>query len=135
MKTLIRIVAFCAIILTGCSDEKDNKAGIVLPAASDTTLTTSNPALLSATPTTGSDAGVALNPKHGEPGHRCDIAVGAPLNSPNTANTQVIAPSTTTAAVPVTTANTTNTKLNPKHGEPGHRCDIAVGAPLDGKAQ
>jgi hypothetical protein len=23
----------------------------------------------------------ALNPEHGKPGHRCDIAVGAPLNS------------------------------------------------------
>jgi hypothetical protein len=23
---------------------------------------------------------VKLNPKHGEPGHRCDIQVGAPLN-------------------------------------------------------
>jgi len=22
-----------------------------------------------------------MNPPHGEPGHRCDIAVGAPLNS------------------------------------------------------
>jgi hypothetical protein len=25
-------------------------------------------------------------------------------------------------------------KINPPHGEPGHRCDIAVGAPLDGSA-
>lgn len=25
-------------------------------------------------------------------------------------------------------------KINPAHGEPGHRCDIAVGAPLDGSA-
>src|SRR6188474_1027285 len=23
-----------------------------------------------------------MNPPHGQPGHRCDIAVGAPLNSP-----------------------------------------------------
>jgi hypothetical protein len=22
-----------------------------------------------------------MNPSHGQPGHRCDIAVGAPLNS------------------------------------------------------
>lgn len=25
-------------------------------------------------------------------------------------------------------------KINPAHGQPGHRCDIAVGAPLDGSA-
>ncbi|MFM7586706.1 MAG: hypothetical protein ACKO6M_06790 [Bacteroidota bacterium] len=25
-------------------------------------------------------------------------------------------------------------KINPPHGEPGHRCDVAVGAPLDGSA-
>jgi hypothetical protein len=59
----------------------------------------------------------ALNPAHGQPGHRCDIAVGASLNS---------APATTS----VNTA-TGSQKLNPAHGQPGHRCDIAVGAPLN----
>ena len=59
----------------------------------------------------------ALNPAHGQPGHRCDIAVGAPLSS---------APATTS----VNTA-TAPQKLNPAHGQPGHRCDIAVGAPLN----
>ena len=74
---------------------------------------------------------VALNPKHGEPGHRCDIAVGAPLNSqPATASSP--APTTSpTTVVPAVNQNTGgNVKLNPKHGEPGHRCDIQVGAPL-----
>ena len=34
-------------------------------------------------------------------------------------------------ATPSTTiAPTGDAKLNPPHGEPGHRCDIAVGAPL-----
>ncbi|QLE00261.1 hypothetical protein HX109_01275 [Galbibacter sp. BG1] len=54
-----------------------------------------------------------VNPAHGQPGHRCDIAVGAPLNAPtnNTMfNDQVM--------------------LNPAHGQPGHRCDIKVGDPL-----
>jgi hypothetical protein len=76
----------------------------------------------------------ALNPAHGAPGHRCDIAVGAPLNSsPAQTNTTTQAPvtqATTTAPVP-TTAN--NQKLNPAHGQPGHKCEIAVGAPLDSK--
>lgn len=31
-----------------------------------------------------------------------------------------------------TTANETEPKLNPAHGLPGHRCELPVGAPLDG---
>lgn len=30
------------------------------------------------------------------------------------------------------TANETTPKLNPAHGLPGHRCELPVGAPLDG---
>lgn len=77
-----------------------------------------------------------MNPPHGQPGHRCDIAVGVPLNSkPAPATTT----GTTVAAQPQVTmkeiANTTKTApgMNPPHGEPGHRCDIAVGAPLNSK--
>ncbi|MBM3919484.1 MAG: hypothetical protein FJ344_08310 [Sphingomonadales bacterium] len=33
-----------------------------------------------------------------------------------------------------TAANGPAPKINPPHGQPGHRCDIAVGAPLDGSA-
>jgi len=70
----------------------------------------------------------ALNPAHGKPGHRCDIAVGAPLNSAATN------PDAVSTILPTNTTNTTepsnNIKLNPAHGKPGHRCDIAVGAPL-----
>ena len=76
-----------------------------------------------------------MNPPHGQPNHRCDIAVGAPLNSkPVPAQTQA-----TTAAQPqVTMKQIPNTQktlpgMNPPHGEPGHRCDIAVGAPLNSK--
>ncbi|WP_316770887.1 hypothetical protein [Pedobacter frigiditerrae] len=86
-----------------------------------------------------------LNPAHGQPGHRCDIAVGAPLNSP--AKTTTSAVQTTTVAQPVTaptavtttpatqtaTVNAKGEKLNPAHGQPNHRCDIAVGAPLNSK--
>ena len=91
-----------------------------------------------------------MNPPHGQPGHRCDVAVGAPLNSkpvqtnqPQT--TQVVNSKST--AQPVMNVNSnggsstivgTNTPpvtttapgMNPPHGQEGHRCDIAVGAPL-----
>lgn len=78
-------------------------------------------------------ANTKLNPEHGKPGHRCDIAVGAPLNSKPVATTT---PTTTTTTQQKPTANVSTPKtvtppgMNPPHGEPGHRCDIAVGSPL-----
>lgn len=80
-------------------------------------------------------AGAGMNPEHGLPGHRCDIAVGAPLNS-SPGNTTAPAPS----PAPVMTTNPTPApvmnipgavgKANPPHGQPGHDCAVAVGAPL-----
>ena len=76
----------------------------------------------------------AINPAHGQPGHRCDIAVGAPLSSGNApavsfaqASPQ-ISINQASPSSPVT--GTANPKINPAHGVPGHRCDIAVGTPL-----
>jgi len=77
---------------------------------------------------------VALNPAHGQPGHRCDIAVGAPLNSsPSTPNnSQTQAPPIIMQPAPATApAAAGSGAKNPAHGQPGHRCDIAVGAPLN----
>lgn len=83
-----------------------------------------------------------MNPPHGQPGHRCDISVGAPLNSPaksttGTATPASIVPATGTpdpmaynVANKPAAATTGKAGLNPAHGQPGHRCDIAVGAPL-----
>jgi hypothetical protein len=77
-----------------------------------------------------SKATAGLNPAHGQPGHRCDIEVGAPLNSaPKTQQVQTAPPS----AVPTTPAPTNGSvKLNPAHGQPGHDCAIPVGQPLKG---
>lgn len=86
-----------------------------------------------------------MNPPHGQPGHRCEIAVGAPLNSKPVQKTkpQTVTPVTNTKTVeqPVMNVNsksgsttivgsTTPPGMNPPHGQEGHRCDIAVGAPL-----
>lgn len=67
-----------------------------------------------------------VNPPHGQPGHRCDIAVGAPLDgtSANAAPTQINMQNEANATP------ATGEGLNPPHGQPGHRCDIQVGAPL-----
>lgn len=88
----------------------------------------------------------ALNPAHGEPYHRCEIAVGAPIDSAPTQqnaapmvsqqapaksfNTNPIA--TPAVSPSVTSAPATGPKpaTNPAHGEPHHRCDLTVGAPL-----
>ncbi len=96
---------------------------------------------------TAGTTAAGMNPEHGKPGHRCEIKVGAPLSSapartataPTTGNTQptmVSQPTPVSQPVttqPVTTAAKTITAkgMNPPHGEPGHRCDISVGAPLN----
>lgn len=96
-----------------------------------------------------------MNPPHGQTGHRCDIAVGAPLNSPvakavtPTATTGKPSFTTTTTSTPNPTSTTTPTGtpellktdtpgttapgMNPPHGQAGHDCTVAVGAPLPKK--
>lgn len=82
-----------------------------------------------------------LNPPHGQPWHRCEIPVGAPLNSnPSNGNTNQPTATTAQTANPVTpnpaiANNNARPKLNPPHGEPFHRCEIPVGAPLDSEPQ
>lgn len=130
--------------LVSCDSKSDNKEQIaapsVLPASTNPTLPGTNDSLAA------SNQGVTLNPQHGEPGHRCDITVGAPLNAPATTSTiqpnvPTVVPAVTTAAANTDTKKVTpnstpaTAALNPKHGEPGHRCDIAVGAPLNSKPQ
>lgn len=68
-----------------------------------------------------------MNPPHGEPGHRCDIPVGQPLNSkpaPVAQQTQAIAQNTPPAPTGEKPA------LNPAHGEPWHNCAVKVGEAL-----
>lgn len=87
-----------------------------------------------------------LNPAHGAPGHRCEIAVGAPLNSAPSAETMPqlqitpqpgangkAAPAFEPEMKPLPTespAAMLAKGLNPPHGSPGHDCALAVGAPL-----
>jgi len=92
-----------------------------------------------------------MNPPHGEPGHRCDIPVGQPLNGsaaqPANSSAQNINVSPNgsvqidpNAVSPGKIAIDNNGKqvktapgMNPPHGQPGHRCDIPVGQPLNSK--
>lgn len=163
MKIAVLVIVYGCIMMVSCANEKKNTPDIRDAAtnqvtAPDPTLSTQNtisspvstpPAVIPSAPAA---AAGALNPAHGQPGHRCDIAVGAPLNSPpnpgktpapiGTANAPLgtAAPSFTPppvlgkASTPVpaagTAATTTAPGMNPPHGQPGHDCSIAVGAPL-----
>ncbi len=144
LKYATLILAFS--LLTACGS-KDEKTTPDVPASTNTTVPAQSQPMpangtVSPTPAPASSS-TALNPAHGQPGHRCDIAVGAPLNSPAAQPAPAPAPAVTpiqAAPAPATPANellprkaTTNSAagLNPAHGQPGHRCDIAVGAPLN----
>jgi hypothetical protein len=99
-------------------------------------------------PATIAGASPKVNPAHGLPGHRCELAVGAPLPDVGPApatQAQVVpaalagqaGPTVQSIAIPPPPANSGSPisggskKVNPAHGQPGHRCDIAVGAPLN----
>ncbi len=75
-----------------------------------------------------------INPAHGQPNHRCDIAVGASLNSKPTVNTTTssnVKSAEVSAAVATPPVKKVAPGMNPAHGQPNHRCDIAVGEPLN----
>jgi hypothetical protein len=82
----------------------------------------------------------AVNPPHGQPGHNCDIAVGAPLTASPAANqpanaapaNQLLTQPQVTIAAPqgASPAPSSNVRLNPAHGQPGHNCAVEVGKPL-----
>jgi hypothetical protein len=138
-------IATIALVFASCQNSANPNGPVTprtAPANSSTistpppTATDSNqPANIintSAAPATNKAAdNVAKNPVHGAPGHRCDIPVGAPLNSPAGATTSPASSNPPPVFTPTTQqpANS-NVKLNPAHGQPGHDCAIPVGQPL-----
>jgi hypothetical protein len=116
-----------------------------VPATNPTTTATPPPVTVAPVQTSQPSTGtVALNPAHGQPGHDCSIAVGQPLKNGGGVSNGAVQVSTTptniqpqqqqqpiTVSAPSTQPLSGNKKLNPAHGQPGHRCDIAVGAPLN----
>ncbi len=150
-KILISSLAFSSLLFISCKKElepQENTATselVRLGLAKDTAKTATNTPVAqtqTANPNTVLGETKGLNPAHGQPGHRCDIAVGAPLNSAPPQQGQVVATQTpqmvqvnpnqknvvtTTMAAPVKVGK----GMNPSHGQPGHRCDIPVGAPLN----
>ena len=151
-KIFISSLAITSLLFVSCKKELEPQAStptselVKLGLAKDTTKT--NSVVQAQAPASNPSAVIGtsgLNPAHGQPGHRCDIAVGAPLNSAPTQQVQQVqqVPAqagqtvqvnpnqknvvTTTVAAPVKVGK----GMNPSHGQPGHRCDIPVGAPLN----
>ena len=81
MKIIPFIIGICFLLFTACNNDSGETESST-PANTGTTTSPSvtTPSITPATDLNGS-ADLALNPAHGLPGHRCDITVGAPLDS------------------------------------------------------
>ncbi|MDO8316520.1 MAG: hypothetical protein Q7T12_03255 [Flavobacterium sp.] len=151
MKTFLSLLFVIALLFVSCKKELEPQDSTIpskivpfTEAANQQQTTTpsqtpQNPNMVNQNTATSTPVAVAngINPAHGQPNHRCDIAVGAPLNSPVVpAKSNPVVPQQnnavpTTIAAPNTTVTTpTPEGMNPPHGQDKHRCDIAVGAPL-----
>ena len=90
--SLVIIISITLFTLISCSQAKQDSAQTQQAPALTQNEVQSTPGNVSQsvkgiTGEQSSAAEVMLNPPHGEPNHRCDIPVGAPLNSPPTNNT------------------------------------------------
>ena len=121
------IVAALVLSVMSCSDSGKKGDATTTTEPAETIPQTGSPNQ-AVTPPAGN---VALNPAHGQPNHRCDIEVGAPLDSPPKPNLSAPQPTFNPSAIsqPQSVAPGTN----PPHGQPGHDCGIPVGAPLTKK--
>lgn len=161
---ILPLIMTSAVLLLSCDKKKEQVSEKVAISSSDSvkvvgsgmtekgTVTESVPATAVASNATNpnNSAKPALNPEHGKPFHRCDISVGAPIDSappqnaaPQVAqpqpqmksssfNTNPISPTSAPVPTPVSAPQATGPKpaTNPAHGQPHHRCDLQVGAPL-----
>ncbi|MFD2513016.1 hypothetical protein ACFSRY_04005 [Pontibacter locisalis] len=119
MKTSRFLLAAAILGFVACSEKE--------PGAT-TTAPLNLPAAQPAGNTAQAAAG-ALNPEHGQPNHRCDIPVGAPLSTPAQPNLNV--PQSFTPPPMQSSQAVAASGINPPHGQPGHDCSVAVGAPLN----
>ncbi len=172
MKNILSLLVLATLLFTSCKKEETTEAPPPEEEATDS-LATANKA---AAPQTGADANSVMynqpttgsavtavptpqptqtvakgmNPAHGQPGHRCDIDVGMPLNSPpgkpktpqtpsqtatqsTTVTPAMLNQATTSTPAAPTTPVVTAPGMNPPHGQEGHVCGTAVGAPLPKK--
>lgn len=139
-KKLFGSLLIFSLAIVSCKNDKEPAPADTAPSENVTTTAPVTPAPTatpapSAVTATSQATAAGMNPPHGQPGHRCEIPVGAPLDSQPSANAtpqqqppvnfmqQNARPAQNQTA-------TTAPGMNPPHGQPGHRCEIAVGAPL-----
>jgi hypothetical protein len=142
-------LVFCFAALSSCEEKKASGPGTMATKPISLPALTPSATPAKTAPAAGGNivtttAPAKLNPAHGQPGHRCDISVGAPLPAGPEQNVKAAAPNPTLINSPVqaapsikTTASTAvaavpaiTPGINPAHGQPGHRCDVAVGAAI-----
>lgn len=135
-----KILLVGLVFTLGCQkkEEAQNTAPSAIESATSGSLSDAPTTYTTAAPT----AQVKLNPPHGEPGHLCEIEVGAPLpveaalpepvEVTPARPTPVLTPTTSVLNQPINTVVPTGPKpqFNPAHGQPWHTCDLEVGAPL-----
>ena len=120
-----------------------NSSGPLSPSNGPFATASNTPITVAQAPVKAKETSARLNPAHGQPGHNCALAVGAPLEKaavpvPKQAKPAIVSvPQVETQAIPTSTVAETpnvsanpNAKINPAHGQPGHNCAVAVGAPL-----
>ena len=137
----IALVALIAGFTVSCQSQAEDEDYVPTPAVNAAPVTTSDsvttalPALPPVLPQVplGNTAGrPAVNPAHGLPFHDCALEVGAPFPT-NGQQPAFIPPAGAIppqGLQPVLPNAPAGVRLNPEHGKPGHRCEIAVGAPL-----
>lgn len=157
MKNLLLGLLATSLFVVSCQKDekptylKDDTAASQQPnvAYKQSQTTLMDQAGIKSSPQTGSTMVTApgMNPPHGQPGHRCEIPVGQPLNgtaapvqSPNPAAQNIQVNGNNSVKIDPNSIKQNNSApvktapgMNPPHGEPGHRCDIAVGQPLNSK--
>ncbi len=136
--------------------DSTNSSAAITPTASvqskAVSVSPSQPTSVVQSQTVASKGAAGANPAHGLPGHRCDISVGAPLNSPvpkatspQVQSTPQIQSTPQAQSSPVVNpqviqqvatgqknvpSGNSSAKLNPAHGQPGHDCAVQVVAAL-----
>jgi hypothetical protein len=152
MKHINISIILAMVLLMACSNSSANKpaapgpdSGAIQPASApppsstESIVRSDNPGSAAPGTVPRTETATGMNPPHGQPGHSCEIPVGAPLSSipgtlpsPPAVSLQTVTPgSTQQGNVPAqTTVAQTAPGMNPPHGQPGHSCEIPVGAPL-----
>lgn len=153
MKPFLSLLLVTSLLLTSCKKEVETKNSTsptyVVPFTEvgkqlkTQTPVQQNPVVGNTNGNVTNAVSTGMNPAHGQSGHRCDIAVGEPLNSPAPTNlnksaapqvitqqTLPVSASTSTITPAAVAVTPTAAGMNPPHGQTNHRCDIAVGAPL-----